>query len=1022
MGSNLLEAGDAGGEGAAAARQLSCFHISKRGRVRKVVREVYLRDDVPCGIKGCYLCGDPSKNAGLLRADQRLLFPDASCLLTFIDFVETDPCVRNCVILSTVLNQVRAKSLQVYGRLRVLCGASAIAGDANKPQKGFHIFSNEFFSQTFVEPNPDETMKAYEARCMCVAAEWLQRHLSVLAAGGDLEGEVPKVTLLTFDEDLKERAEATGLSVQNVHEYLDSVKDEFPNSGEQLAQLGESNLGPENGSRRAAFYEVHWTEHQINEGLKTGRILQGKLRMVADCSWRGLVFAAGEEVRVVGRQHLNRAFEGDVVAVEILSADNEGKAPNEEDGAAGAAAACDEVELGVSADLKDVDEEAEAFPDEDGEATAAAATAAAAARAAEAPLREGRVVGIIRRGRREFCGTLKPIDDLKGLSLPCLASVERVFVAADRRVPNVLIKTRQSQGLDGKRLVVAVDSWDRFHRLPRGHWVEILGAFGDRKAEGDLILRENGITQREFSSAALRCLPPPDWTPALLSEGERSRRLDMRNVLTCSIDPPGCKDIDDALSIERILDNCFRVGVHIADVTHFLRPDTQLDVEAAERCNTVYLVERRTDMLPALLTTDLCSLVGGRERLAFSVLWEMDAEANILNTTFHKTIIKSTAALTYQEAQSLIDDPHDKSPLATNLRALLRLSQHLRRRRVEAGGLQLASPDVQVIREALSSAHAEGRIARAGDAEAPNDVSAETVEQEAVDIALYQARETNKMVEDYMLLANVSVARKIESAFPRNSLLRRHPSPKTTSLETLKQLLEARGIKHFDYSSAKALSASLDRIAKKYPSLDFLLRVMTTRCMNQALYFSSADAVAEGSEAASSSSFFHHYGLAADIYTHFTSPIRRYADVVVHRLLAAALDLEPIPPIARSRERLKQQCEQLNLKHRAAQIAGRQSVQFYVYLYFVGKGPQEVTAVITKIKKNGALVYVHEYGLEGVVFVGDQLLFDPETQELVRKDGSTRHSVFSRIRVLAEAQSATDFRPTVTMTYLGSAN
>ncbi|OEH75169.1 RNB family domain-containing protein [Cyclospora cayetanensis] len=854
-----------------AARHLSYFKITKRGRVRKTVREVYLRDDIPCGFRECCLCGDPAKAAGSLRAEDRVLVPDAALLLAFIDFVETDPCMRNCLILSTVLNQVRAKNLQVYGRLRALCGEGASPGDS---PKCFCLFPNEFFSQTFVQPTDEETLKEYEARGLCVAAQWLQCHAAALAAAtqppqeaADLAvgGGGPRVTVLTHDPSLKARAEALGLDVQTVMEYLESVKDEFPNSGEQLAQLDVEDAGGAEGSASKAFYEAHWSEQRIAESLKRGDILQGKLRMLSDCNWRGLVFAAGEEVRIVGRTNLNRAFEGDVVAVEIISdnpisaADPRPEVPQ--------APPVEEGGAGLSAELKEVNEEADLFADDGGEGEVETVKDPETNKPSCSSLREGRVVAIIRRGRREFCGTLRPIDEVKALSMPSSASVERIFVPADRRNPNVVIKTRQSRELDGKRLVVAVDSWDRYHRLPRGHWTEILGSFGDRKAEGDLILREQGITQREFSQAAMRCLPPPDWTPSLLSPSEKARRLDLRSVLTCSIDPPNCKDIDDALSLERLSNGRLRVGVHIADVTHFLRPDTQLDIEAAERCTTVYLVERRTDMLPALLTTDLCSLVyvealngdgGGRERLAFSVLWEMDADANILQTCFHKTIIKSSAALTYQEAQSLIDDKRDKSPLAENLRELLRLSQIFRRRRMEAGGLQLASPDVQVIRQAIAEhaneelSEAEGASGAEGHSRdgAGKDLSVETVEQEAIDIALYQARETNKMVrclalrpcrvpgtgssitaaqtpdsgstnlllgcmralcqvEDYMLLANVSVAKHIEKFFPQNSLLRRHPSPKTPSLETLKKLLEAKGVTDFECATSRLTSARL---------------------------------------------------------------------------------------------------------------------------------------------------------------------------------------------------------------------
>lgn len=484
---------DGGAE--AQARLLSCVKISKSGRVRKVMKEVYLRDDIPCGIEGCYLCGDPTKGTGNLRADERILLPDAGCLLAFIDFIESDPCIRNCVILSTILNKVRSKNLQVYGRLRGLCQDLG-ASDGAQRQKCFSMFTNEFFSQTFVQPSDDETVKVYENRCLCVAAQWLQRHAASLVAAtqpdcpDDLRSTgFPRVVILTHDLSLKGQAEAMSLEVQTVYEYLESVKDEFPNSGEQLAQLGDVDVGSLDSSARPAIYEAHWSEQRIAEGLKSGALLQGKLRMVADCSWRGVVFAAEEEMRIVGRTNLNRALEGDVVAVQIIAADASANLPKRPSSSVGSPR---EVPS-VPADLEELDEEAEAFADEEGNAESGAESSEGEmASPASSAIREGRVVGIIRRGRREFCGTLKPIDKLKALSMSNTASAERVFVPADRRIPNIIIKTRQSRDLDGKRLVVVLDSWDRFHRLPRGHWTEILGSFGDRQTEGDLILREQG--------------------------------------------------------------------------------------------------------------------------------------------------------------------------------------------------------------------------------------------------------------------------------------------------------------------------------------------------------------------------------------------------------------------------------------------------------------------------------------------------------------------------------------------------
>ncbi|EER07923.1 mitotic control protein dis3, putative, partial [Perkinsus marinus ATCC 50983] len=296
--------------------------------------------------------------------------------------------------------------------------------------------------------------------------------------------------------------------------------------------------------------------------------------------------------------------------------------------------------------------------------------------------KEGRVVGIIKRNWREYAGTLRPIqqeeeeqqqqgaggDKQHGGGMVGYSKIERIFIPANPRIPNIRIVTKHSNDLDNMRICVVMDTWDRTSRLPQGHWSRILGRCGERDTESSVILHEHNVITRDFSDDVMRCLPPKDFQP---DEEEISRRLDLRNVTVCSIDPPGCKDIDDALSCEVLDNGNWRIGVHIADVTHFVHPNTAIDKEAAERCTTVYLVERRTDMLPSLLTTDLCSLVGGKDRLCFSVLWEFQLNKKngneevlkIVNTQFHKAIINSNAALSYAEAQARIDDKNDNSDL-----------------------------------------------------------------------------------------------------------------------------------------------------------------------------------------------------------------------------------------------------------------------------------------------------------------------------------------------------------------------
>ena len=381
---------------------------------------------------------------------------------------------------------------------------------------------------------------------------------------------------------------------------------------------------------------------------------------------------------------------------------------------------------------------------------------------------------------------------------------------------------------------------------------------------------------------------------------------------------------------------------------------------------------------------------GGVERLAFSAIWTLDADANILSTRFCKSVIRSRAALTYQAAQERIDAAEEREAAAaaavaaaaardgrggggtdagkgddvvtTSLRLLMRLSKRIRARRFAAGALELASPEVRfdIDREALAAAP-KGT--------APKIRS----------VAAYRLRDTNAMVEEWMLLANQSVARAIVERFPSGALLRRHQAPAPRQFEPL---LAAAGAAGFtvDASSSGALGRSLDAARRDGdPYFNTLVRLTATRCMTQARYFGSADV--------GSAADFWHYGLAAPIYTHFTSPIRRYADVVVHRLLAATLaGAAPLPDALRDREALLACSENLNLRHRNAQMAGRASAELFTLVFFAtqqgagagaaagagaggGGGGEEAEARVVRVRRDGCVVFVPKYGIEGAVEV-----------------------------------------------------
>ena len=551
-----------------------------------------------------------------------------------------------------------------------------------------------------------------------------------------------------------------------------------------------------------------------------------------------------------------------------------------------------------------------------------------------------------------------------------------LFVPVNGSIPRIRIVTRQAKELMNKRITVAIDSWDVNSMYPDGHYVSTLGEIYDNETESEVILLEHDIPHYQFSDDVLKCLPPSDWK---IEDSDYENRRDLRHVNVMSVDPPGCTDIDDALHAFELPDGNFELGVHIADVTHFVRDGSALDKEAAKRGTTVYLVDRRIEMLPKLLTNCLCSLMANEERLAFSVTWKMSPEGKILDVQFFKSVIKSRAALTYEEAQTIIDDPSQSDERATSLRILLRFARILKQKRMDAGALSLASPAVKF------------------------DLNTETMNP--TDVELYQLRETNSMVEEFMLLANVAVATEISKQFPAFACLRRHPEPNPSKFSSLMKSLELVGA-NLDLSSSKALNQSLDKLHANTPTGDYfntLVRIMVTRCMEQAVYFISGDLDKEQ---------YRHYGLAAPIYTHFTSPIRRYADIIVHRLLGCAIGVYSLPDSIMDKDGMRVVMVEINKRNRMSQYAQRASVDLYTNVYFKDRNVVE-TAYVSKVRDNAIQVFIPRYGFEHDCYVtedeqNNQWVFDEERESL--KFGKVELRMFEQVKVRIFVHTSKNYR------------
>ncbi|KAJ0066857.1 hypothetical protein NL108_004835, partial [Boleophthalmus pectinirostris] len=818
-----------------------------------------------------------------------------------IDVLE-DPIIRNVIILQTVLQEVRHRSAPIYKRVKDML---------HEKEKHFYTFTNEHHRETFTEREPGESANDRNDRAIRVAAKWYSEHLKTFKSTSDgLE-----VVLLTNDQGNKQKAEEIGLIVFKCEEYIKSL---IANP-ELVDHLALTNDEKNEISKKVLFPE-HLPLSKVHAGIKAGTFLQGTYRASRDNYLEGTVFVHGEgeestEVLIQGLTNLNRAVHQDVVAVQLLPRDK-WVAPS-------------------SIVLQDEGMAKDDAGEEEDEEKALKTSAAEAAKKTT-----GKVVGIIKRSWRPFCGMLN-VSQIK-------ESTRHLFTPADRRIPRIRIETRQASTLAGQRIMVAIDGWPKDSRYPNGHFVRSLGGAGEKETEEEVLLLEHDVPHQAFSQAVLSFLPKMPWS---ITPEDEAKREDLRQLTVCSVDPPGCTDIDDALHCRELDNGNLEVGVHIADVSHFIRPGNALDQEAANRGTTVYLCGKRIDMVPELLSSNLCSLRSNVERLAFSCIWEINHNAEIIKTHFTKSIINSKASLTYAEAQMRIDDTTMNDDITQSLRGLNKLAKILKRRRIENGALTLSSLEVRF------------------------HIDSET--HDPIDLQTKELMETNSMVEEFMLLANISVAQKIYDEFPECALLRKHPAPPPSNYDILIKAAKSKNVEiHTD--SAKALADSLD-VAQvdSFPYFNTLLRILATRCMMQAVYFCSG-----------MDSDFHHYGLASPIYTHFTSPIRRYSDIIVHRLLAVAIGADSTYSDLMDKHKQSALCNNLNYRHKMAQYAQRASVAFHTQLFFKTRGVLNEEGFVLFVRKNAIIVLIPKFGLEGTVFfenkdkTGPSLVYDEEGPSL----------------------------------------
>ena len=571
----------------------------------------------------------------------------------------------------------------------------------------------------------------------------------------------------------------------------------------------------------------------------------------------------------------------------------------------------------------------------------------------------GEITKLLKREKKEYVGKIEISEKFS------FVIVDNKRIHVDIFVPISMI----NKAKNNDKVLVEITEWRKNSQSPNGIIKKVLGVEGEHNTEIHSILAEYGLPydfEKEIKEFA-------DNIDTTINKDEVSNRRDFRNELTFTIDPVDAKDFDDAISFKRISNSSYEIGIHIADVSHYLQPNTILDNEAFNRATSVYLVDRVVPMLPEVLSNKACSLRPNEEKYTFSAVFTIDKN-KVINEWFGKTIINSNYRFSYEEAQEIIETKKNiirkevslkntEYSVTNNVKeAVLKLNEiaiYMRKERMKNGAISF---DKKEVRFSINK------------------------EKEPTGVYVKESKESNKLVEEFMLLANRKVSEYIGKRNKKNLFIYRvHDLPDESKIKALKEVAKSLGY-NLDISSRRRMSESLNKMLKqiKGKKEQSLIESLAIRSMSKAEYTTKN---------------IGHYGLSFEYYSHFTSPIRRYPDVIVHRLLEKYLNKEN----PSGHESYNSACDHCTQREILATKAERDSIKFMQIKYMQDKTNKKFNGVISGITDWGIFVEIVENKCEGMIPVrdlkGDYYIYNKDDHSLIGKKSKMKYQLGDSIQV-----------------------